>query len=464
MIKKSVKLLLMIVLALGIAGSAAAQSKKKPADIYIRSAKIEVQSGDIQRYYTGLGYLDTLAMHYGPVSEGLYWTRKIYTDLVDKTGALAERGEFVRLMVAYNDSLHLCCDNKEIDKKFRKDCKKYIQEGDSTMVFYWRTFYNAGVEQVTAIQQVTEDLKNEENEESKKYFENRFAALKDTCEFNMSMAIAIDSSDARPYVGMASVYGYKGEHEAANEWLIRALDHSKDRTSLLGQIGYNFIEQDKSCEAIPYYEELTYAEELPTEQEQLDNLIGSMTNLYVCYTRCSEWAGADKILHRILEVVPGNPDALYRLGRLHMRLGGTASDSASKAEDSTVAERYRDEQNARFDSAAVYLQQAFDVKTDDLEIAENLGLVLYVRGKLEEASVAFARAVELDSTKTDNWLSLGDIYLRLENWAGSAAAYERVIEAQPNNKRILEALDGLYAETKEPDKRAAIKKRLDALE
>ena len=58
-----------ILVALVIAPTAGfAQRKKppKPESVYITTAKIEVLSGDLERYATAMAYLDTLFLHYRP--------------------------------------------------------------------------------------------------------------------------------------------------------------------------------------------------------------------------------------------------------------------------------------------------------------------------------------------------------------------------------------------------------------
>jgi len=64
------------------ASLADAKGRKLPIGAYIKSAKISIISGDLDRYPEALAMLDSLAMHYGPHAEALYLTSQVEQEAV----------------------------------------------------------------------------------------------------------------------------------------------------------------------------------------------------------------------------------------------------------------------------------------------------------------------------------------------------------------------------------------------
>jgi len=109
------------------------------------------------------------------------------------------------------------------------------------------------------------------------------------------------------------------------------------------------------------------------------------------------------------------------------------------------------------------LGQAFDLRPDNKEAAQEYGVVCYVVGHFEDAARAFKKISELDPDDTDNWMSLGDCYLSTKLFTDAAVAYEKVIESEPSNKEILERLSALYLETGQKDKKKQVDQKLESL-
>lgn len=455
---------LLLILLLGIIICGVTEAGKKPDRAYITAAKIEIVSGDMDRYPNAIALLDTLFMYYGPYAEGLYWVSQIMVDYVDKTSGLKQKKEYVGRMVAYIDSLHMCCENKELKKKNRKNCKKYIEKADSTLQMYWRRFYNDGVEQVDEITQVAKDMSEETDSVALGYFENQLESLIDSCLDNMTMAIMIDSTDPRPYAGLATGHEKKGEYAISNEWLIRALEKSTDRNPLLIQIAYNYIRLDTYCDAIPYFRE--YVDNFQLTPENQDTLVLHMNNMSICYNNCEMYDSASVVFYHILEMEPDNTKALASIGRFHNQMARFASDSANQyqsAGDKAGAEKWREEQNRAFDSSQVYFRRAFELEPDNTRVVKEYAIACYIRSNFADAVTAFTRLTELRPDDVEGWTSLGDCYISMQKFEDAAQAYEKVVELEPNNREVLEHLKDLYFELKQPDKRQEIEKRLQSL-
>ena len=439
---------------------------KKPAGVYVTSAKIEVLSGDLERYEVAIALLDTLFHYHGPHAQGLFLMSQIMVDLIEKTADLDQKRGYVEKMVAYADSLHMCCENKEIKKKFRDedDCNEYIEKSDSTLVNYWRTFFNDGVKQVNSISTTAEDLKNETDSTAQRYFRRQLEALIDSCLSNMSLAIMVDPTDSRPYSGLSSAYSAKGEFEKSNDYLVLALERADDRVPLLLSVAYNYIQLNSYCEAIPYLQE--YIDGSQVTPENQDQILSTMYNLTICLNNCKEYDRAYGIFHRMHEIAPEDVRAMVGIGRYHNEMARNASDSASHyrgLEDEATTALWNDRRSQRFDSSKFYLGRAYDLQPDDKETALEYGVVCYVVGHFEDAARAFKKISELDPDDTDNWMSLGDCYLSIQQFTDATVAYEKVIESDPDNKEILERLSALYLETGQKDKRKQVDQKLESL-
>jgi len=439
----------MVLIVAIIAGPVSAG--KKPVGAYLTSAKIEVLSGDLERYETAIALLDTLFHYYGPHAEGLFWMSQIMVDLVEKTADMDLKRGHVEKMVAYVDSLHMCCENEEINKKYRKDCKKNIVKSDSTMVNYWRTFFNDGVRQVNSISTTAEDLKSESDSAAQKYFKRQLEALIDSCLSNMSLAIMIDPTDSRPYSGLSTAYSAKGEFEKSNDYLVLALERAEDRVPLLLSVAYNYIQMNSYCEAIPYLQEFVDGSEVTPENQ--DHILSTMYNLTICSNNCKEYDRALKVFHRMHEIAPEDVRAMVGIGRYHNEMARDASDSVNyyrELEDEAATTLWSDKRSQR-------------LQPDDKGTALEYGVVSYVVGQFEDAARAFKKISELDPDDTDNWMSLGDCYLSIRQFTDATVAYEKVIESEPDNKEILERLSALYLETGQKDKRKQVDKKLESL-
>ncbi len=445
--------------------SVAAKSKKKPASVYISSAKIEILANKLERLATAEGYLDTLALHYGPHAEGLYWHRKIISDRLEKASLLEMKRELFARLISYNDSLHMCCESDDVKKKYRKNCDKFIKEGDSTLAMYWQELYNAGVEQANEIPDLIKEIEAAGDDlVGKKYYEDRLKALIDTCEYNMETAISINPQNPLPYRGLSKIHKAKGEFEKANEWLMMALDKSEEKGDLQISVAYNYIKMQDFCGAIPFF--AAYVDGVSLEgldAENQKNLLGTMYNLAVCNNNCEKYSEASKVFHRMIDIDSTNVSAVSGLGNYHMEMARWASDSANAAngrEDKDAKDSWNVVKKSQFDSASVHLKAVFDAYPDSVRAAEQYGVVSYVNEKFEQAAIAFSRAAELSPNEISNWTSLGDCNLTLKKWPDAVAAYEKVIEIEPDNRQILERLKDLYVETGETAKRKAIIKKL----
>jgi len=452
------KLLLIMTLTLAIAGSAwsGRKGRKLPVDAYIKSAKINILSGDLDRYPEAIALLDSLKMYYGPHAEALKLTAQIYVDMIDKASDPSAMAPFVDSMVKYFGELKDCCGNKEIKKKFRKDCDEYSQLADSTLVKYWGQFYNAGIEQLNRVQESSDQLLEETDSVAIEYLKEKRMANVDSCLANMNLAIAVEPSDYRTYVAVSSIYETTDDYEKAVEWLKKGLELTSDRSGLLLPVAYDYIKMKDFCGSIPYFKE--YLELAPND-------IGNLSNLAACYNNCKMFDSAAMVYQQILEKEPTNIDALISVGFFYNQRASDASQAESNAraeENEAGVAAAKADKAAAFDSALVYFTKAVEVDSSNTDALEQYALINAIRGKYKTAAEGFARLVALRPGQIDSWISLGDCHLQLKQFAEAAAAYEKAIELDPGRIPILETLEDIYKEIGEPEKAKAAAAKLKA--
>ncbi|MBD3402367.1 hypothetical protein GF420_05685, partial [candidate division GN15 bacterium] len=104
---------LTLVLALGLPAVA-----KKPAGALISSAKIEIVSGDLDRYKEAEKLLQEAFDLYGPIAEGLFLLNQMQIDYIERTADPNQKREYARAMVKWQDSLRTTCNNEEVKDKY----------------------------------------------------------------------------------------------------------------------------------------------------------------------------------------------------------------------------------------------------------------------------------------------------------------------------------------------------------
>ena len=456
---KAVARTLVVILAVVfVCGSAGAQrgGRKLPVSAYLKTAKIEILSGEPERYEYAVAMLDSLFMHYGPHAEGLYLMGQIMVDGIETTSNLEAKGAYLEKMVAYFDSLRICCTNKKIKQSYKKDCEKLVTIADSLSIKYWRQFFNNGIKQLGFAEELQKDLESVTDSSTGSFIEEGLKANVDSSIENVKLSIVAIADSVRPYLIIDKAYGMKGEYQSGIEWLRKGFDKSDDPAIIQLSIAYDYIMLKDYCGAIPYYRD--YLANAPED-------IGTLKNLSICYNNCGMYDSAVAVFYNILTVEPENTDVMSSIGRYHNTLARAASDSTSKYQQENndeMVKTWADKKQAAFDSSRVYFRRAFEIKPDALT-AEQYGLVCALLGDYEEATIGFRKLTELEPQRADNWTSLGDCHLSLKQFEDAASAYEKVVELEPDNIRVWEHLKDLYFETKQNAKHAEAEKKLKEL-
>lgn len=460
--KTVTRLLVVILTVLFACGSVGAErrGRKLPVGAYLKSAKIEILSGELERYEYAIAMLDSLFMHYGPHAEGLYLMSQIMVDYIEQTSALQEKAPYVATMVAYIDSLKMCCADGDIKESYRDDCEEYITIADSLRIKYWRQFFNNGLRQLGDAEEMQKGLKIEADSAARVFMERNINDNLDSCIENMQLSIVAIADSSRPYLIIDKAYGMKGDFQSGIEWLKKGFDKSSDPATVLLSLAYDYIQLDDYCGAIPYYRQ--WIENPPENVSPVPNMV----NLSICYNNCGLYDSALVVYYRILDIDPDNVDIISSVGRYFNTLARTAADSSSKYQqegNDEMAGIWTKKRVEAFDSSRVYLRRAFELKPDDISNAGQYGLVCALLGDYKEATIGFGKLTELEPERADNWTSLGDCRLSLKQFKEAVVAYEKVIELEPDNYKVWEHLKDLYAETGQKGKEAKAAKKLKEL-
>lgn len=439
------------------------KARKLTADAYIKTAKIEIGYVDTTRYAYATVMLDSLFLYYGPYAEGYYWIAKMQIDVNEKNGDLKKKHPYITRAMAYLDSLHMVCADKNAKPNNKKGCDKFVQELDSIKVFYWRTYYNNGVDQLKRITEQTDNLKTETDSSIRLESYKIITQNTDSCLDNMNLAIAIDPGDSRAYIGIANAYEKQDSIARSTEWLMKGLEHAKvpeERLPLVQQLAVSTGSAGNYCDAAKYFGQ--WVELIAKDSTAVE----TMSNLAICLNGCGMYDSALTVQREILRLSPGNASALTGIGKYYSEIANWASDSSKAHEDSkdsVGAKKWLNIRANRLDSAKASFKQVFDMYPDSMTVAEHYGLICASRGDYANAVMAFERITRLDPTNADAFASLGDCYFYMKRFKDAIAPYEKVVEAQPNNKAVLQQLKYLYHEQSMTAKEAAVDARLKNL-
>lgn len=455
---QKISFLLLIALLFGAFSAVNIDAKKKkrklPDSSYLTAAKIEIISGDTKRYKTAIALLDTLFMYYGHQSEGLNLMAQIQVDYIEKTSTPAEKKPHVIKMNAYFDSLTMACDNKELKKKYRKNCKKFVEKGDSTKVKFWQEFYNSGIEQLDLVREMSKDIEDESDSGAIAYAQETMNGNIDSCIANMELAIILDASKQDPYIATGNAYEYSKNYPMAIEWLKKGLDRVTAREKLLMPIFYDYFNMSEYCDAIPYIKE--YTEIVPED-------IGTKMNLAICYSNCNLYDSMAAVYRGVLADSSDHDDALTGMGTYYTLMAQNQRDSVNfynKTENKQAKEKWETIWKTSLDSVVNYFQKVAELQPDNVDAQIKIGTYSLIKLEYKVAAEAFKKVTAMSPDEIDYWIYLGDCYIYLKDFKEAIPAYEGVVNLDPSRKDIWERLKDLHIQEGHKAKAAKIEKKL----
>jgi predicted TPR repeat methyltransferase len=158
--------------------------------------------------------------------------------------------------------------------------------------------------------------------------------------------------------------------------------------------------------------------------------------------QAEQWATAEDIYRRILEVAPNHADALHFSGVLaHQR--GRTEDAVALIERSLELEPERADwysnlgivlqDQLRLDDAIAAYRSAIAFDPAHANAHSNLGVVLRAKGKVAEAETAYRAAIRINPEHSDAYHNLGVLLNAQKRPREAALCFSKVITLRPKD-------------------------------
>src|SRR6266498_169275 len=148
-------------------------------------------------------------------------------------------------------------------------------------------------------------------------------------------------------------------------------------------------------------------------------------SIAVALQQAEQWAAAEDIYRRILEVAPNHPDAVHFSGVLA-------------------------HQRSRTEEAVALIERSLELEPERADWYSNLGIVLQDRLRLDDAIAAYRRAIALDPTHANAHSNLGVVLRARGEVAEAETAYRAAIRIDPEHSDAYHNLGVLLNAQKRP--------------
>ncbi len=445
---RSAKYLLILTLILALAVPAMAQRRRErivDPGALLSSAKIAMRANP-PRYDEAMDYLNEV-LEIGPNPQAYFFRGNIYGEWANQEYDLTKKLDLLTKMQASYDSMKVACENKDIKRKFRKDCDEYIGLADSVGVFNWRENYNNAVQVIGRIdERYVPDVRNATDSTQELRAVESLQAAADTAINYFKLAITVDSADFRPYEGIGIVYDRLRNQDSAAFWFVRAHDVAPDSIRIVQNAAYAYIQDRQWEKALEWFRK--YSAMVPEDASALSNMAIIFNNMQM-------FDSAYKYNRLAVEIDSTMSGAYFDIGQYFLLKSQTVSDSIKsyqQADNKEKAQEFIAARDAMLDTAANYYENA--LKYDSLNVAaiEQFGVVTLVGGQYEKARTAFEMLTELEPFRKDHWINLGDVLIQMGQFEQAIPAFEKASEVDPGDIKLWETLGDLYESNGYPEK------------
>lgn len=163
--------------------------------------------------------------------------------------------------------------------------------------------------------------------------------------------------------------------------------------------------------------------------------------------------GATTVYQRVLDAVPGHPDALHLLGMAKHQMGrsdeGVALIEEAVAHQPGFAGYHNNLGNiymgrGEVDKALSAYQQATELAPDNADLHNNLGALYKAQRRFDEAHAAYERAMALNPRHVNALNNMGLLYAEQGNRAGAITYYVKALELLPGDSSARRLLGTTY--------------------
>jgi protein O-GlcNAc transferase len=163
--------------------------------------------------------------------------------------------------------------------------------------------------------------------------------------------------------------------------------------------------------------------------------------LAVAHHQGGRIAEAEAIYRQVLDVDPGNLDALHLLGVVSLQRGNAQeavdliSQSLAKRPNDPNALNHLGEAYRALgflDEAKTCFEKALALREDFFQAYNNLGNVYQAGGRLDIAMSWYQKALEINPDYAEAHTNLANALQESGQWAAAIACYERALDLQPN--------------------------------
>lgn len=159
-------------------------------------------------------------------------------------------------------------------------------------------------------------------------------------------------------------------------------------------------------------------------------------------------AQAEAIYQQILQIEPGNPDALHLLGLIAYQTGHieAAEELIGKAISvQPSASMYCNLGNAlkdlgKLEAAVESYREALSLQPEDAETRCNLGNVLQAQGKLDAAAEQYQNIIAAKPELAEAHIGIGNVHKAQGRLDAAVASYRQAILLRPDDASVLNAL------------------------
>ncbi len=261
---------------------------------------------------------------------------------------------------------------------------------------------------------------NSQNHDDKDYFFELGIRELDSGNFNEAIqafkkGIHKNPNDIRLYNNLGIAYELSNNYEEARLSYEKALEINPKNSSTLNNLAGLSLLEGKPNDAFLLYDSAISSDPLYIEPYM---------NIAQMFIEMHEFFSAEPYIRKVLEIEPGNTEALNFLGIIT-----SVSD--------------------RSEEAVKCFQDAVKSNANQYIVLSNLGTALRNIGQKKRAIIAFEKAFELNSNNLSIMNNLGVLYNEMGNLDKAKYFFERAIEFYPDNPFPYLNFAELYIEIEE---------------